>query len=238
MCSTPECERTTIARGLCSLHYQRAKKAGFEPLLRQADVACRAPGCDRSAIAKGLCKAHYDRVARLGDLLVEKPIQGRDRERACVMEGCEKRGTRRGMCSRHYWQAVERPECSIDGCSERVHARGWCCRHYQRWRKFGDPIAGLPEKRRQGAGLGQWGYWQRRDEQRLAADPELREYVEILKRDPCSYCDDACEHIDHIVPVDAGGILVVDNLTASCQRCNVRKSAIPLLLSLLRRRPS
>lgn len=34
--------------------------------------------------------------------------------------------------------------CSIDDC-ERVHyAQGWCERHYQRYRRWGDPLAGGP----------------------------------------------------------------------------------------------
>jgi hypothetical protein len=34
--------------------------------------------------------------------------------------------------------------CSIDGCALPVRARGWCRNHWYRWRKHGDPLAGLP----------------------------------------------------------------------------------------------
>jgi hypothetical protein len=33
--------------------------------------------------------------------------------------------------------------CSIEGCDELVLARGWCEAHYDRWRRYGDPTAGM-----------------------------------------------------------------------------------------------
>lgn len=32
--------------------------------------------------------------------------------------------------------------CAIHDCSNPVRARGWCNRHWQRWKKYGDPLAG------------------------------------------------------------------------------------------------
>ena len=32
--------------------------------------------------------------------------------------------------------------CSVEGCDRSFHCRGWCSRHYQRWRRYGDPLAG------------------------------------------------------------------------------------------------
>lgn len=32
--------------------------------------------------------------------------------------------------------------CTIDGCEKPSRARGWCGKHWQRWRKYGDPLAG------------------------------------------------------------------------------------------------
>lgn len=34
--------------------------------------------------------------------------------------------------------------CSINGCSRKHHGQGWCKAHYQRWKRHGDPQAGLP----------------------------------------------------------------------------------------------
>lgn len=64
-------------------------------------------------------------------------------------------------------------------------------------------------------------------------EPE-REYVAALLADPCCYCGQPTEHIDHITPVVRGGQHVWSNLTAACEACNVRKHAHPLLAFLLR----
>jgi len=53
---------------------------------------------------------------------------------------------------------------------------------------------------------------------------ELR--AKILARDShtCAYCGDTATHVDHIIPVAAGGTDHPDNLTAACARCNQLKS--------------
>lgn len=59
------------------------------------------------------------------------------------------------------------------------------------------------------------------------------EYVAILRNDPCCYCGAPMEHIDHIVPVKAGGTSEWENLTAACAACNHKKNAKPLLHFML-----
>lgn len=43
----------------------------------------------------------------------------------------------------------------------------------------------------------------------------------------CHYCGrkttTANRHLDHIIPVEAGGINSVDNLVVSCKKCNTEK---------------
>lgn len=34
--------------------------------------------------------------------------------------------------------------CSIQDCDKPAHRRGWCWRHHNRWKKYGDPLAGGP----------------------------------------------------------------------------------------------
>jgi 5-methylcytosine-specific restriction endonuclease McrA len=53
---------------------------------------------------------------------------------------------------------------------------------------------------------------------------ELR--LKILARDAntCAYCGDEAKHVDHIIPVAAGGTNDPENLTAACARCNQLKS--------------
>lgn len=33
--------------------------------------------------------------------------------------------------------------CSIEGCERKAKCRGWCSAHYTRWRRNGDPLAGV-----------------------------------------------------------------------------------------------
>jgi 5-methylcytosine-specific restriction endonuclease McrA len=67
------------------------------------------------------------------------------------------------------------------------------------------------------------------------ASKETLDYAEILRGDPCSYCGAPVQHIDHIVPVVAGGRSEWQNLAASCQACNQAKHASSLLAFLAAR---
>jgi 5-methylcytosine-specific restriction endonuclease McrA len=58
-------------------------------------------------------------------------------------------------------------------------------------------------------------------------------YARVLAGDPCSYCRQAAEHVDHIVAISRGGDHAWDNLTASCSRCNRVKYNATLLAFLL-----
>jgi 5-methylcytosine-specific restriction endonuclease McrA len=62
----------------------------------------------------------------------------------------------------------------------------------------------------------------------------LREYA-YLRADPCSYCGGPGGTIDHIIPAARGGLSTSDNLTGSCEACNLAKGAWPLLPFLLLR---
>ncbi len=60
---------------------------------------------------------------------------------------------------------------------------------------------------------------------------ELRRLVIARAGGQCEYChlsqagQEATFHIDHIVPVSAGGQTVADNLALACVSCSLRKSA-------------
>lgn len=67
--------------------------------------------------------------------------------------------------------------------------------------------------------------------------PTAMPHIELLLRDPCSYCGERKPGIgiDHIVPRSAGGPNDWTNLTACCNQCNGRKHAKPLLTALMER---
>lgn len=70
---------------------------------------------------------------------------------------------------------------------------------------------------------------------RATLTDESRDYIEIIKHDPCVYCGSASKEIDHIRPVAAGGSGEWDNLAPACRSCNGRKHTLDLLPFLLRR---
>lgn len=78
VCSESDCNRETEARGLCSMHYARAKYQG-------AFSKCSVDGCDRGVIGRGLCGGHLARLRRGkalgGALRHQKPVGG------CVKDG-------------------------------------------------------------------------------------------------------------------------------------------------------
>ena len=57
---------------------------------------------------------------------------------------------------------------------------------------------------------------------------ELR--LKILARDAntCAYCGAEAKHVDHIIPIVAGGTDDPENLTAACARCNLQKKDKPV----------
>ncbi len=55
----------------------------------------------------------------------------------------------------------------------------------------------------------------------------------LLLNEPCVYCGQAAETIDHIVPQSTGGASSPANLTPACASCNNQKGSMPLVLFLV-----
>lgn len=67
LCSIPDCGKPRLARGLCSLHYQRVKRHGDPSKTnRKPPEPCSVHGCHRMVKAKGLCGAHLHRLRAHG----------------------------------------------------------------------------------------------------------------------------------------------------------------------------
>lgn len=239
------CGRPAIARGLCTKHYQREKAAGnLAPLPKPERLPCSVAGCTRTVEAGGLCNAHYKRLRVFGDVLGDVPIQRKRRgiTEACSIDGCECVHSAKGLCKKHYLERragrLRQQPCAITGCDRSRGTTGeYCARHHQRLLKYGSPTAGGKLRALRGTG-DRWVY----DEMRRAAGAKMsqvtgdtREYVKILRKDPCAYCGAASEHIDHIVPFAKDGPTKWDNLAPACAACNHRKSDKDLLHFLVER---
>lgn len=58
-----------------------------------------------------------------------------------------------------------------------------------------------------------------------AADAPTADQLAAILRDPCLYCGDPAEHVDHFIPLARGGTHTLDNLVPACAACNLSKGA-------------
>lgn len=78
ICEVTGCGRKMLARGLCSMHWQRKKKHGSvggpESLVCSypADAKCSVDRCDKRPRGRGLCETHWVRQRKYGDPNVVK----------------------------------------------------------------------------------------------------------------------------------------------------------------------
>jgi len=110
MCVEPGCVNTASRRSLCSLHYQRLRRAGLLPPLIYVRGACLI--CGKAAWARGYCRRHYSNLLRCGfplGMIASLPS-------ACKVAHCDRRA--------HQWGAWV----------------GYCELHATRMRKHGDPL--------------------------------------------------------------------------------------------------
>lgn len=65
-------------------------------------------------------------------------------------------------------------------------------------------------------------YWSQR---RVRAVPYRRSDILARWGGTCAYCDEPAEHLDHVVPIAAGGADAAHNLVPACGACNLSKGA-------------
>lgn len=64
-CVIPGCTTDAVGRGLCDLHWQRAKSTGMlEQFPKFQRSQCEEPGCKDKHYAKGKCHKHYLRMRK------------------------------------------------------------------------------------------------------------------------------------------------------------------------------
>ena len=118
-CSVEGCDGKHLARGLCSLHYQRLKHSDdFTPRPKpDPERPCSVDGCTNYGHLKGMCEKHYHRMRRHGTTDDSIPKAA--------------------------------AECSVEGCTAFVRARGLCSLHLGRWYRTGstDPSPIDPHRR-------------------------------------------------------------------------------------------
>lgn len=137
LCSVDGCGSSHKARGLCGLHYQRAKASG-----QFGSNPCSEPGCSEPRLARGQCKRHYDQMARKS-LYPELP--------RCSVDACERASRAKGMCDAHRRRALrgsavlgpvgagarintrnKGKQCEVPTCDRAAKTLGLCSTHYYR----------------------------------------------------------------------------------------------------------
>jgi hypothetical protein len=113
-CSVVECENYSLAQGLCSKHYNRARTSGSITCDHTVIVnkgGCKADGCDNHAYGCGYCHKHYEKFRKYGDPL-GKATRVLNKDKVCT----------------------------VDGCNDIPIGKGLCPKHWERNRKHGDPL--------------------------------------------------------------------------------------------------
>jgi len=241
-CSIDGCERPTVGRGYCSMHWQRWKRLGHpgESGRRRGRIPgecrknCVFDGCGGYVHGNGLCSTHHWQQS-VGRPLT--PIDRVNHPETCTVAQCGRPHKSKGYCVAHYLrhrrghdlhrQVLRRGHaCIIGSCAEIAVRKDMCDRHYRQT----DPDYRV--KRIKAAA--------RRRARRHAAS-----YVPFTERQlaeriayyggKCWMCRDSdYQHIDHVKPLSKGGAHILANLRPACAACNQRKHAKWPIEGLLR----
>ena len=194
------------------------------------DRRCSVDGCSRPYRARGLCPTHLWRLYRHGDPNAIVRDVSRAVSALCRISGCTHTRKSGGkVCSMHLERMrrtgtfdrnpVFRDGCSVVGCGRKHDAKGFCSLHYRR----ANPGKVL-----------EWNHSRRARKIGTMAEPIPAWWLEVLRRDPCSYCGGNGGEIDHVVPLKNGGTHTIGNLVGACRPCNARKR-IRSALAFIRR---
>lgn len=206
------------------MHFRRWLKNG-DP----GEVGKRTPGAGVHAYpSDDELVAH---MQRLGEYNAVARLVGRRRESLRDYLACRPE-LRARMDAHRKPRLTPEQAAENDRRSAREYARRWRAENPDEARRVRrEHMATYGPEYRQ-----RWNHYNRLRRLGMAPPDELAdEYARVLRGDPCCYCGDPMEHVDHIEPIARGGSGAWDNLTAACAACNQRKNARPLLVFMLDR---
>lgn len=205
-CSEAGCGRSVLAKGLCSLHYDRARRAN--PARK-----CSMGGCDKQVHGHGLCMNHYLK-ARRRKAVPHKP---------CEIAGCERVAEVAGRCVAHHFRIVKYDDPDFrkrvangEQTPERKRATAKKCQDNYRKTPHGrlrQSVKDAKRRLRQGQRIGS-----------LTRDQS----AQLWSTTHCALCgklmSDEDKSLDHKTPLARGGTNDFHNLQIAHLLCNQRKS--------------
>jgi len=112
-CKIEGCTQTVVARGLCSLHYNRIRRgctdmrpekmACWDTRQRKEHGLCKIEKCNGKHYAKGLCKYHYSNLIKTGNPIRKRSYKNKKMVK-CIVDGCDNyaiSSSKYGMCTFH-----------------------------------------------------------------------------------------------------------------------------------------
>jgi 5-methylcytosine-specific restriction endonuclease McrA len=124
---------------------------------------------------------------------------------------------------------------SATGTKRKARCKGCDLKYQREWREKNKERVAAKQKARYRAKHDERLAYHRRWRMAKKGAPLTEageEFVNVLLGDPCSYCGEPADTVDHIVAIKDGGDSDWDNLTAACINCNSRKQRQPLLIAL------
>lgn len=219
VCTIEGCDTSSgyAAKGLCTRHYSEQRRRSSNK------QACLIDGCARPSAGQGYCDHHHRVALREGTLDRKLGVQ-----RLCEEDDCNDPHSARGRCIVHYRKIllVESRERTTE--YRRAHLPE------QRARQAQDRLL-HPERYRQ--------YKRDRRAREWGADSEAyttQDIIELYGSD-CHICNESIDlnaprqigvegwrrglHLDHVIPLVAGGTNTTENVKPAHGECNVRKNA-------------
>jgi hypothetical protein len=109
-CEIPNCEKYTVARGMCMGHYRRVLRNGTTDLKGKRkkhtvesipQKHCSINGCKRRHYGKGFCMTHLNRFNRYGEIVNPEIRLNKKQGDICKHEGCNKKPVSNDFCHAH-----------------------------------------------------------------------------------------------------------------------------------------
>ena len=97
-CKIDNCKSKSIARDLCTKHYNRWYRHG-NALIEKEIRTCSVENCEKKHVANGYCSMHNARLKRHGALTT--PERQKSTPKTCKIEGCISKAVAFGLCQMH-----------------------------------------------------------------------------------------------------------------------------------------